>query len=101
MKGHINIESIYAFVVRDDDGTEGIVGALGPHGWIPLVGADMEKVQQLEPRVQMTANATGKTIQLVRFKTRRLIKTIEPNRLAPGKAVRLDPGGDDSIIGIV
>jgi hypothetical protein len=51
MKGPFRIESLYAFVVVDDDGSEGVAGRLMPNGtWMPFIGADMERVEQLTPR---------------------------------------------------
>jgi hypothetical protein len=87
MKGQLNIETIFAFVLRDDDGTEGIPATLVGPMQMPLVGADMDRVASLEPIAQQLANASGKTIELVQFTTREHLKTIEPNRSNPGVAI--------------
>jgi hypothetical protein len=80
MKGQLNIETMYAFIIRDVDGTEGVVGMMGPMGWVPFVGADMEKVEQLTPQAQSIANQWKKTITVAHFSKREDIKFIEPNR---------------------
>lgn len=44
------IEEMYAFVAEDsgpDD--EGVVGMATKSGWMPLVGADMARVESLKP----------------------------------------------------
>lgn len=90
MSTELNIETLYAFIVRDDDGTEGIVGSLMPDGrWMPLVGADTKRIESLEPFAQEAADATGKTIQIVHFTKREHVRNIEPNRLNPLRSVKL------------
>lgn len=54
------IEEMYAFVTEDsgpDD--EGIVGMSTESGWMPLVGADMARVESLKPIARNIGAATG------------------------------------------
>lgn len=77
----LRIESMYAFIQLDPkDDTEGIIAFYsGLDGtWMPMVGADMERVEQLRPMAQQTANATNTSVQLVRFTTREEIEEISP-----------------------
>ncbi len=62
------IEEMYAFVAEDsgpDD--EGIVGMGTRAGWVPLVGADMARVESLKPIARNIAAQTGKKIKLLHF----------------------------------
>lgn len=65
------IEELYAFICEDtgpDD--EGVMGFLADSGWIPMVGADMARVDSLKPMAQNLARAAGKKVKLVRFTNR-------------------------------
>jgi len=71
------ITEMYAFVAEDsgpDD--EGIVGMNTKLGWMPLVGADMARVESLKPIAKGIANATGKKIKLLHFIKREVIEFI-------------------------
>jgi len=62
------IEEMYAFVAEDsgpDD--EGIVGMNTGASWMPLVGADMARVESLKPIARMIATETGVKIKLIHF----------------------------------
>ena len=79
MRGQLRIEQMYAFVVVDDDGTEGIPATRGPGGLaMPLVGADMKRVESLKPIVRDMARQLDKPITLCRFEVRTELETIEP-----------------------
>jgi len=65
------IEEIYAFVAEDSGPEdEGIVGMNTGDGWMPLVGADMARVESLKPIARGIAAATGKKIKILRFTQR-------------------------------
>ena len=80
MKGQLRIESMYAFIQLDPaDNTEGVIAFMAPSGtWMPMVGADMERVEQLRPWAQETAKVTGNPVRLVHFTHREEIEVIEP-----------------------
>jgi len=62
------IEEMYAFVAEDtgpDD--EGVVAMSIGNVMIPLVGADMARVDSLRPIAKEFAASTGKKIKLLRF----------------------------------
>lgn len=75
----LSIDRLFAYIAIDDEG-EGVCGALiGPGGsWMPLVGADMERVEQLRPVAQMIADQSGKRIVLAHFEKREDVEYIEP-----------------------
>lgn len=65
------IGSIYCYVMTEDNGDEGIPAASayidGRLMFLPMVGADLERVKSLLPRVQEISNATGKSFRLMKF----------------------------------
>lgn len=99
MKGQRSIDTVFVFVIRDDDGTEGIPAVLLGGGQMPLVGADLDRVASLEPLAQQLANASGKTIHLIQFTNREEVRAIEPNRAKPGVAIPLGDGSMTAIFG--
>lgn len=72
------IDEMYAFIVIDDDGSEGIPATKKGDWWFPLVGADMARVNSLRPVARELARKLGKSVELVRFTTREHLETIEP-----------------------
>lgn len=73
------IEQMYAFVVEDeDDDMEGIPALMGASGSLPLVGADMARIESLRPSVEEMAKLLGKPITLLRFEVRTEMEVIEP-----------------------
>lgn len=54
------ITEIFAFISKDKEGTEGILGIKGLDGiWIPLIGADLERVESLIPAAETIKKITG------------------------------------------
>ena len=97
MKGQLRIETISAYIVVDDDGSEGILGTWSGSGWFPMVGADEERMKSLEPLAQEWANELKKTVTLAKFSIRTNIKLLEPDRTkATHEKIRLG----ESIVGI-
>jgi hypothetical protein len=78
VRGQLRIEQLYAFVVVDDDGTEGIPAIPSPDGPLPLVGADMERVDSLRGVAVMLATHLGKPITLCQFSERTEVDVIYP-----------------------
>jgi len=64
------IKEMFAFVAMDVDG-EGVMGAcLDGKTFMPLVGADMDRVQSLVPVAEMIKKTTGKDYRILQFKNR-------------------------------
>ena len=80
MQGQLRIDQMYAFVVLDKDGTEGVAAMMvdGGRGWLPMVGADMARVESLKPLAQQLAKERGVEIRLLRFGNRELVETFKP-----------------------
>jgi len=71
------INQMYAFVSEDsgpDD--EGIVGFHTDTGWMPMVGADMDRIKSLKPIAQAIAKETGKKIKVLCFTNREELEII-------------------------
>lgn len=71
---------MYAFVVVDpEDHTEGIIGFHGADGgWLPMVGADMKRVEALRPLAQRVATEMHRPVTLCVFERRREMELIQP-----------------------
>lgn len=71
------ITEMFAFIAEDagpDD--EGIPAEFMQGAWMPLVGADMARMESLRPVARRLAAALGKPIKLVKFSTRTEIEEI-------------------------
>lgn len=77
-RANLIIEEMYAFIMVDpDDGSEGIPAFQGADGkWLPLVGADMDRVDSLIPLAEEMVQATGVPIEVVKFTQRETIRVI-------------------------
>ncbi len=75
------IEELYAYITHepDDPEDEGLTAMTIPgFGSAPMVGADKARMDSLKSLAQSAANATGQTIRLVKFSTKTVLETIEP-----------------------
>ena len=77
MTDKLKIDKLFCFVVEDDKG-EGVPAFQGKLGMMPLVGADMDRVEQLKGMAQIISNNTGKKITLCEFDNRKEIEVIKP-----------------------
>jgi hypothetical protein len=73
------IEQMYAFVAEDAEG-EGVCGFRGDLGWMPLVGADIARVESIRHVAQIIADQSGKPIRLLRFAVREELEVIHPRK---------------------
>lgn len=75
------IEKMFAFVI-DYGGPrgEGIVGMMDATSkqWMPLVGADMKRVEELRPFAQAIATSQNKPIEIIEFTGRRTLAVLKP-----------------------
>ena len=79
MDGQYRITSLWAFTSVDTDGTEGIVGMTVPGlGMVPLVGADLARIDSLRSYAQTVATATGLPVTLSHFSVRTDQDTFRP-----------------------
>jgi hypothetical protein len=64
------ITELFAFVsIGDDPDDEGVMAFQTNDGiWMPMVGADMTRVNQLKPMAGRISKTTGKPYKILRFK---------------------------------
>jgi hypothetical protein len=64
------IKEMFAFVVADkDENDEGIMGIPTENGgWMPLVGADTDRVKSLKPFADQISKALNKPYTILHFK---------------------------------
>lgn len=73
------ITEMFAFVVTDEDGSEGIPSFTIPfEGTMPLLGSDMARIDSLLPLAQQMSDLYKKEIRLVKFTNMELVKTLKP-----------------------
>lgn len=76
------ITEMYAFIIEDtgpdDEGVVAIASEKGDYGkiWLPLVGADMARVNSLRPLAAGIGNQIGKKVKLVHFTNREELEII-------------------------
>lgn len=61
------INEMFAFIVTEEEGSEGIPAIQLDDKWIPLVGADKDRVDSLRIAALRIKNLSGKRIRLVKF----------------------------------
>lgn len=73
------IDQIFAFIATGENGDEGITGFLAKDKtWMPMVGADIDRVNSLEALAQHIANETKSEIKLLFFSKKELVKVFKP-----------------------
>lgn len=75
----VRIEEMFAFIALDPaDDTEGVTAALRPNGeWMPMIGADMDRMNSLRPVAREIAKASGQRVTLCRFTTREELEAFD------------------------
>lgn len=77
------ITELFAFVAEEEEGNEGVIGmslnmpGVGP-SFTPLIGADMERVEQLRPYAIDIAKTSGKKVVLKKFTMTEEVEPIWP-----------------------
>ncbi len=62
------ISEMYAFIVKDPETQdEGVIGFLSEDGWVPLVGADLARVNSLRPVADEIVKSIGTTYKIKHF----------------------------------
>ncbi len=77
MKGQLRIDQMFAFIVLDEDGTEGIPAVEHGEHLVPLVGADMARVSSLRAIVLADPRLKGYRVTLVTFTHRETLEVID------------------------
>lgn len=75
---YLKIDSIYAYISEDENGNEGICGAMMPNGmFMPLVTCDSELVGLLKPYAKAINDHSKKKIKLIKLNQREDLEVIE------------------------
>jgi hypothetical protein len=73
------IEHLYAFLSIDEtDDDEGVCAFHGGQGWMPMVAADEERLDDYKRIAKRIASETGRPVKLVRFDQRVELEEIKP-----------------------
>lgn len=72
------IDQLFAFLAVDAEGNEGVMAYFDPpnNRWMPLVGADLAKVDQIRPIVEEMAKAANIKATLAVFSERKNMEVI-------------------------
>lgn len=74
-----SMSEVYAFVTQDQQGNEGVVTIINPHGQMqPLIAFDDSRLDLMKGASQQIANETKQAIQMLKFTTREELDTFEP-----------------------
>ena len=78
------IDEIWAYIATDTSpNDEGIAAFLVPgKAWIPMVGADKERMESLRATAQKVADGSGSPVTLCRFSVREELEVIYPEGAA-------------------
>lgn len=69
------IAKLYAWVAEESDGGEGVVAHFHPNlGNMPLVGADMARIESFRPLARHVAELSGCPVRLVEFSARTVLE---------------------------
>lgn len=80
----LKIDVLYAFISVDAQGNEGICAFTHPETgmYMPMVGADMKRVELIRPLAVGLTEMTGVDIQLVKFEQRTLLEVLSKGKQA-------------------
>lgn len=73
------ITTLHAWTQIDEGDEEGLIAQLTAHGtWVPLIGADEDRIRSLRDYAAGVAAATGRPVQLRRFDHGVVVEQLEP-----------------------
>lgn len=71
------IEKLYAWVAEEDDGQQGVIAFICHDGvHLPLIGADMARIESFRSYVEQLAHEHKKKIFLMEFSAKKTLETI-------------------------
>ena len=84
---HEKIDAVYAFIATDEGGSEGIPAFVSDNNLtIPMIGADMDRVEHLRPIAEQMALGKGIIITLAKFGNREDLERFVPENVNGGEA---------------
>lgn len=65
----MKITEVWAFISVNKNGNEGVCAFVDSHTgmWMPMVGADKDRVESLKPIAREIAANTGQKVKLIHF----------------------------------
>lgn len=69
---------LYAYLAEEGPDDEGVVAMKVGDTWVPMMGADMKRMESLRDIAQGISTATGKKIILAKFQARTDYEVIRP-----------------------
>ena len=76
--GYMPVHAIFAYLSIDEDGNEGVLaGPVGNIACMPLVGADMTRMEALRPLAFQIAKRFGIQVRLCCFTNKSVLETID------------------------
>lgn len=77
MKGQLRIHQLFAFIMVDDDGTEGVPAFFDGEVLMAMMGADMARVEDLKKLALADPIFKGRKITICRFGHREQVGTVD------------------------
>jgi len=74
------IRELWVFVSIDADGDEGMCAFMSETGWMPMIAADMKRVDSLRPIAQAICNESGSTVEVRHLTQIETVETISPRK---------------------
>lgn len=80
----LKMERLYAFVVEEPNGEEGIMAFMDPaqQRWMPMIGSELSMVEELKEGAKAMAEKLNKTVKLISFTKRQDIEIIHEGERA-------------------
>ena len=77
----LGLGDAYAYIATEEDGTEGLPAVVIKGRWYPLLAADPVRLKDLHAMADGIAAESGRTMQLVKFTTRKNIPTEDRHKV--------------------
>ena len=82
---HETIDTVYAFIANDEDGSEGIPAFVAENNLVmPMIAADMDRVETLRPIAEEMAMMKNIVITLAQFDQRTDLERFVPENVNGG-----------------
>jgi hypothetical protein len=73
------IDVLYAYISVDkDENDEGVIAIISQGQLVPLIGADLKRMESYRPYAEILSKKNGKKIRFVKFEKRTEISVMEP-----------------------
>lgn len=72
------ITELWAWICTEPDGGEGVPAFNSGGAWLPMMGADRERIESLRDMAELTARTAGYPLKLARFTTMEIVEVVRP-----------------------